>query len=147
MEKKVWVNQAREYAKKVVGLEFGGKFWKNEEKREWVEQSKDIWYLDGTPRKGTVLLELLDNDLPSIIAFNTFDQIILEFKYPENPKVKYGEWYHNNYKREDLDTKVSEMIHSNIETEEIVSMIIDTIFSDIEDNPEKKINEFREEYI
>jgi len=144
MEQKIWINQAMEYAKIVVGLVFGGKFWKNEEKRKWVERSKDMWYLDGTPPKGTVIL---DNDLPSIIARNTAGQTILELKYPENPEAKYREWHHNYFKREDLDTEVSEMIYSNIETEEIVSMIIDTIFSDIEDNPEKKIKEFREEYL
>lgn len=144
MEKQKWINQAMKYAKIVVEIDFGGRFWKNEEKRKWVELSKDTWYLEGTPPKGTVIL---DNDLPSIIASNTAIQTILELKYPENPEAKYREWYHNSYKREDLDTKVSKMIHSNIKTEEIVSMIIDTIFSDIEDNPEKKIKEFREEYL
>ena len=147
MEQQIWINEAMKYAKTVVGIVYGGRFWKNEEKREWVELTKDACFLEGTPPKGTVILNTDDIESPSIIASDTVNQIILESKYPDNPAVKYREWFHNYHKRETLDTNVSEMIHSNRNTDEIVSMVIDTIFSDVETNPEKKINELREEWL
>ncbi len=144
MEKQKWITQAMIYAKNAVEINFAGRFWRNEEKRKWVETDKDAWYLDGTPPKGMVMI---DNDLPSVFATNMGGHIIIEFKYPDNSKKKYEKWYHDYYKKEDLDNEVSEMIQSKTSTEEIVSMVIDTIFSDIENNPNTKINELRKEWV
>lgn len=160
LKKTKWIEDAVKYAKITVEIVFGGRMWKNEEKRKWVEHIKErAWYLDGTPPKGFVVIDdgtegivpegmiCLDNDILTVESIGVDSNIIKEFVYPVNPEKTYAEWYHNFYKREDLDMSVLSMLNENPnKVKDAVSLVIDTIFSDIEEKPKKELSELREEW-
>ncbi len=111
MDKQEWINETMRFAKGFVQDVFGGRGWRPEENRKWVETTKGAWYLEGTPPKGTVIIH---DDESSITACGIGGQTLV-FKYPETPEKIYMKWYHDYYKREDIDTRVTVMISSKEE--------------------------------
>ncbi len=155
LKKTKWIKDAVKYAKITAEIGFGGRTWKNEEKRKWVEHIKErAWYLDGTPPKGFVFLHdgtdgdgaiCLDNKILTVESVAS--SIRKEFVYPISPEETFKEWYHNFYKREDLDISVLNVLNENPKkVKDAISLVIDTIFSDIEGNPKKKLSELRKEW-